>query len=238
MMWRRLWVLVAVFVVGWAGLHGCSDHRSRGGSGSDGGADGGTEPDAGSNGGAGGGGGTAGAGAGADAGSDAGSGGATFGSGSFFSSVDEFFDYVNEKRQSYAPHDRWAGFPFAGGYYHDNVTWPYVMQWSDAAAIAAQAEADAVAGGAAPSGQETGANPGQLPIYIDGLNTADYQVGGKERPGSFPTETCTLCNSNGFMRMGVFYHDPGGDGPVLTSLGIGAADMGNGDTWWVMRFAP
>jgi hypothetical protein len=174
---------------------------------------------------------------GSDGGTDAG-GGATFGSGTNFSSVDEFFDYVNGQRESYAPHDRYAGFPFTSGYYHTTVTWPYTMAWSDTAAALAQAEAEAVAGGAAPSGQETFANPGQLPLYIDGLNTADYVVGGRERPGSFTTETCTLCNSNGFARMGVFYHDPGGDGPVLTRLGIGAADMGNGDTWWVMKFEP
>jgi len=165
-------------------------------------------------------------------------GGATFGSGSNFTSVTDFFDYVNGQRDNYAPHDRWAGFPFTTGYYHTNVTWPLAMTWSDTAAAAAQAEADAVAGGASPSGEETFANPGQLPIYIAGLNTGDYMVGGRERPGSFTTETCTLCNANGFMRMGVFYHDPGGDGPVLTRLGIGASDMGNGDTWWVMRFEP
>jgi len=173
--------------------------------------------------------------------SDSGGGadsGATIGSGSHFGAVMEFFDYVNEKREGYSNHDRYAGFPFSGGYYHTNVTWPYTMQWSDTAAAAAQAEANAVAGGATPSGTQTFANPGQLPIYVDGLNTGDYMVGGKERPGSFTTETCTLCNSNPFMRMAVFYHDPNGDGPVLTRLGIGAADLGNGDTWWVMRFAP
>lgn len=177
---------------------------------------------------------------GADAGSgaEAGSVAATFGSGSNFSSVQGYFNYVNDKRKSYASHTRWSGFPFSGGKYHSNVTWPYTMQWSDAAAAAAQVEADAVAGGASPGGKQTLANPGQLPIYVDGLNTASYMVGGKERPGSFITSTCTLCNSNTFMRMAVFYHDPGGAGPVLTRIGIGAADLGNGETWWVIRFAP
>jgi hypothetical protein len=75
-------------------------------------------------------------------------------------------------------------------------------------------------------------------VYIANLNTATYMVGGKERAGSFPTSTCTLCNSNPMMRMGVFYHDPGGDGPVLTRIGVGAADLGDGSTWWVIRFAP
>lgn len=175
----------------------------------------------------------------ASGGADTGSGGgASFGSGSNFGSVQEFFNYVNDTRNSYSTHKRWKGFPFSGGSYHKDVTWPYTMKWSAAAAAAAQKEADAVAGGAIPGGTKTMNNPGQLPIVIDGLNTQDYMVGGKERPGSFTTSTCTLCNSNPFMRMGVFYHDPGSAGPKLTSLGIGAADMGNGDTWWVMRFAP
>ncbi|MBW2459539.1 MAG: hypothetical protein JRI68_33910, partial [Deltaproteobacteria bacterium] len=92
-------------------------------------------------------------------------GGATFGSGSNFGSVNEFFAYVNEERENYVPHDRWSGFPFTTGYYHTNVTWPVTMIWSDTAVAAAQAEADAVAGGASPSGEETFANPGQLPVY-------------------------------------------------------------------------
>jgi hypothetical protein len=171
-------------------------------------------------------------------GSQAAGGGASLGSGSHFGSVTEFFDYLNSKRESYANHKRYSGFPFSGGYYHSNETWPIKMQWSETAAVSAQSEADAVAKGSTPSGKQTFANPGQLPIAIHGINSTGYMVGGKERPGSFPTETCTLCNSNPFMRMAVFYHDPGGEGPVLTKVGIGAADLGNGHTWWVMRFAP
>jgi hypothetical protein len=217
---KQKWpVLTLVAALGCAGAMGCdggsSDNQTDGGKDS-----GATE-----------------AGGEAGAGDSGGSGGATFGSGSNFSSVKEYFKYVNDKRNSYASHTRWKGFPFSGGSYHKNVTWPYTMTWSAAAAAAAQKEADAVAGGATPSGKATMNNPGQLPIYVSGLNTVDYMVGGKERSGSFTTSTCTLCNSNPFMRMAVFYHDPGGDGPVLKSLGIGAADLGDGSTWWVMRFA-
>ncbi len=122
------------------------------------------------------------------------------------------FDSVNATCESYASHDRYAGFPFTTGYYHTDVTWPYTKQWDAGAAAIAQAEADAVVGGSTPSGTETFNNPGQLPVYIAGTNTAAYTVGGQERPGSFITDTCTLCNSNGFMRMGLFYQDPGGAG--------------------------
>lgn len=178
-----------------------------------------------------------GAGASSSSGATTGAGGGPSFGQSNFGSVTEMFDYVNMERQGYAPHDRYRGFPFQGEY-HQMTTWPLVLEWDDAAAELAQAEADAVAGGAAPSGQPTFANPGVEPIYVSGVNTDTYMVSGVERPGLFETETCTLCNSNPFMRMAVYYHDPGGAGPVLTRIGIGAADMGNGNTWWVFRFAP
>ncbi|HFE47025.1 MAG TPA: hypothetical protein ENJ18_16330 [Nannocystis exedens] len=149
--------------------------------------------------------------------------------------VSDMFDYVNGERQDYQPHDRYRGFPLAGGY-HQTVTWPIVLEWSDSAAAIAQAQAQAVAQGAAPKGMPTFANPGTEPVYVEGVDTTMYMVEGVERPDQFLTEICTLCNSNPAMRMSVFYQDPGGQGPVLTKLGIGAADMGNGDTWWVLRF--
>lgn len=161
---------------------------------------------------------------------------ATFGSGSAFTSVDEMLDYQNEQRQGYESHERWRGFPFGAGEYHSEVTWPMTMGWSEAAAGIAQAEADAVAGGATPQGDETEGNPGVAHLFVSGLDTAEYMVSGPEEADSFGTEACAICNSNPFMRMAVIYHDPGGQGPVLTTMGIGAADLGNGDTWWVFRF--
>ena len=193
-----------------------------------------------------GGGSDAGSGGATDAGSDGGNGGTgsgsggdavepSFGSGSHFDSVMAMFDYVNGQRTSYQPHDRYKGFPFGGGSYHTNVTWPITFTWSAAAAATAQAEANAVAAGGTPSGSETDSNPGANHLFIAGLNTADYMVTAQESAGAFSTDQCTLCNSNPFMRMAVFYHDPGGDGPVLTELGIGAAAVG-ADTWWVLKF--
>jgi hypothetical protein len=95
--------------------------------------------------------------------------------------------------------------------------------------------ADAVAGGAPPTGYETMANPGANHLFIEGVNTSKYMVTGKESGGNFGTEQCTVCNSNPFGRMAIFYHDSGGDGPVLTSLGVGASAVG-ADTWWVLIF--
>ena len=161
----------------------------------------------------------------------------SFGSGSSFGSVEEMLDYLNEQRQAYDFHDRYKGFPFGGGQYHQSYTWPLTFDWDDGVAAAAQTEADAVAGSGTPSGQETVASgPGGETLFLDGLNSPHYMVSAKERAGAFDTQECALCNANPIMRMAVYYHDPGWDGPVLDTIGIGAADAGGGDTWWVMIF--
>jgi hypothetical protein len=176
-------------------------------------------------------------------GDDAGDGdgdddGPSFGAGSAFDDVNDMFNYLNDQRLNYQPHSRWKGFPFGQGEYHQNITWPLTMEWSDEAAALAQAEADAVAAGQTPAGQQTAANLGQGPLHVYALNTDQYMVSATEYSGKFNTNLCTPCKANGFMRMAVYYHDPGGDGAVMTKLGVGAADMGNGDTRWVFRFAP
>ena len=38
--------------------------------------------------------------------------------------------------------------------------------------------------------------------------------------------------SNGTARMGMFYHDPGGSGPVLSKIGCGGAQSPGGSSWW------
>jgi len=170
-----------------------------------------------------------------DSDTDAEPGEPSFGTGSYFDSAEDMLDYVNERRQSYSTHERYKGLPFAGGGYHTNVTWPMLMEGNDSVAADAQGEADAVAGGASPRGFETESNPGANHLFMDGVNTGRYMVTGMESGGVFSTEQCTMCNSNPFARMAVFYHDPGGDGPVLTSVGVGASAVG-ADTWWVLIF--
>jgi hypothetical protein len=78
-------------------------------------------------------------------------------------------------------------------------------------------------------------NPGANHLFVEGVNTDTYMVTGLESGSMFSTEQCTMCNSNPFARMTIFYHDPGGDGPVLTGVGVGASARG-ADTWWVMIF--
>ncbi len=162
-------------------------------------------------------------------------GDASFGSGSNFESVDGMFAYLNEQRAGYWSHERWRGLPFYGSS-HTTYTWPEAFQWDAGLAADAQAEADAVAGGASPSGYETDGNPGTEHLWIDGVDTARYMVSGREAADIWGSQESALGRENGFMRMAVYYHDPGGEGPVLERVGIGAADEGAGHTWWVLLF--
>jgi hypothetical protein len=171
-----------------------------------------------------------------DADGDSDTDGPSFGSGSYFSSVEGFFDYLNDGRINYQSHSRWQGFPFdlVNGYDHYNMTWPLTFSWSDSLAAVAQAEADDVADGGTPSGEPTPAEIFADPIYIAGVNSSHYVVSGRELSGNFESSNCTLCTSHGMMRHAFYYQDPDGFGPVLTEIGVGAADMGGGDTWWTI----
>lgn len=157
--------------------------------------------------------------------------GPTFGDGSAFSDVLQMFAYVNEQRQGYLSHERWRGLPWTGSG-HTMHTWPVTFEWDDGLAAMAQAEADALAAGAAPQGSPAtdGLTP---PIYVAGVDTAHSMVSGREDANSWEVpNTSSLSKEHGSARMAIFYHDPGGQGPVLTRLGIGAADAGDGGTWW------
>ena len=150
--------------------------------------------------------------------------------------MDDFFDYLNDGRENYEVHSRWQGFPFdmADGYDHNNMTWPLTFTWSASLAAVAQTEADDVASGGTPSGDATPAEMFADSIYVAGVNTSHYMVSGRELAGNFGTSNCTLCTSHGVMRMAFYYQDPDSLGPVLTQVGVGASDMGDGNTWWTI----
>jgi len=159
-------------------------------------------------------------------------GGPSFGSGSAFDDVTQMFAYINEQREGYLSHERWRGMPWTGSG-HSTMTWPTTFVWDDALATQAQAEADAIAAGAAFTGSP--ATDGVTPaIYVSGVDSSHYSVAGLELSQSWGVESqSSLSHHHGSARMAIYYHDPGGEGPVLTRLGIGAADAGAGDTAWV-----
>ena len=62
-------------------------------------------------------------------------------------------------------------------------------------------------------------------------------LGTEDEP--FIDEYFALDKSNGSARMGLFYHDFGGDGPAIHRFGVGAAIVGDcTEIWWVIQFAP
>jgi hypothetical protein len=126
--------------------------------------------------------------------------------------------------------------------------------WDDALAASAQAEADALAAGGGPSGtQQNGSNGlpicAMAPFWIDGINTGSWKISFAEQPShwmqtmyeSCPPTTFALTPDNQHARMGLHYHDFGGDGPAITRLGVGAALVPDGENgeckvWWVLQF--
>jgi hypothetical protein len=159
---------------------------------------------------------------------------------------DEMFCYVNRKRMSYVEHGRSNGPIDDAG--DGSVTWPYMMDWDKDLVDSAQAEAERVAGGGSPAGSMVGAGFGAKSLWIKGNNTADYvltTVDDYVTDWWDPTPCCHdpgtpsgISVSNGAARMGLYYHDSSGAGPVLTRMGTGMVENGNGARVWVVRLAP
>ncbi|TET37471.1 MAG: hypothetical protein E3J72_05750 [Planctomycetota bacterium] len=144
------------------------------------------------------------------------------------------YDFLMQQRRdygdgSYKRHRRYKGIPWEGED-HDITTWPDVFDWNDGVAAIAQAEADRLAGGGSPQGVIAKATGDQL--YLNAPISADYMCTTKEVPG----QVLGFSYQCGGARMAMHYHDFGGDGPVFTKIGIGAADAGGGATWWVVRY--
>jgi len=159
---------------------------------------------------------------------------------------DEIFCYVNRKRMSYVSHGRSNGPIDEDG--DGSVTWPYMMDWDRDLVDSAQAEAERVANGGAPMGSMVGAGFGAKSLWISGNNTADYvltTVDDYVTDWWDPTPCCHdpatpsgISTGNGAARMGLYYHDYSGAGPVLTRMGAGMVEDANGARVIVVRLAP
>lgn len=149
--------------------------------------------------------------------------------------------YVNASRPMYGPHEPNRGCPGAG---EDTTrTWPLTFKLDPALMAEAQAEAERLAKGGV-SKNDCGKAEGKGGLKISGENTDSYAIAAYEEICDYPKYPSTsqypgLSRGNGFARMGLYYHDFGGYGPVLTRMGCGAADMvgsdGKAAMWWVVR---
>ncbi len=184
----------------------------------------------------------------ADTGAPSGDSGAPSGDGggTGFSSPKEMFDHVNKTRTSYASHIPYDGYPFKG-VNAATRTWALTMTWDEGLAAEAQAAANAVASGAKPKG--TGfpyqpPNPGEG-MYLYGGDTARYMVTalssastvGKDGGGWTSDDPGKWhLTSNGMYRQAVAYQTGSGAFNKKSKLGVGMADAGGGNVWWVLVF--
>lgn len=174
---------------------------------------------------------------------------------STFNDAQGLFNFVNDARADYGglnmylPHPRYKGIPWQGEG-HENWTFSIVMDWDEDLAAQARAEAEALASGANPQGtQVNGQASIHNPMWIDGINTGNWQITvtedlddwQKDPNNPFSSDVpFALDKSNGSARLGLHYHDFGGDGPAINRLGVGGA-LGEGpggdcQVWWVLQF--
>jgi hypothetical protein len=164
-----------------------------------------------------------------------------------FTTPEELCAYVNDTRTAFADHARWRGLPFKGTS-HNIKFWPLTFSADEALSVEAQAEADALAGGAGQKGTShtDGMLGGELLhqyLYIHAVDTASYMISSQQRagdwtPGSFKAG---FIDSNATARQALYTHDTGSApyGPKLTKIGCGGAfSPADGSTWWVIRLAP
>jgi len=167
-------------------------------------------------------------------------GGLTIADCSHFATIADHFAYLNQTRRDYEPHDRYRGIPWQGAY-HNAITFPLVFTWSDPLASTAQTEASRIAAGGQPVGVFVpGQNGENRDMWIDGLDTGGWRITAREAPGDweappFGHEKAALHPSNGSARMGLFYHDFGGAGPVITAMGLGGATTPACEVVWVLQ---
>lgn len=154
-----------------------------------------------------------------------------------------FAQWVNDVRDMYGGkppygyHTRYKGMPWEGED-HSNMTFPWHFTWDDDLACQAQQEAERIAAGGSPEGQRADHQSYYVdpprPFFVHGLNAADWRLTAKELRND---EWFPLDQGNGSARMGLFYHDFGGDGPAINRVGVGAAIVGDcTEIWWVLQF--
>lgn len=150
----------------------------------------------------------------------------------------ELCAYVNTERQGYSNHQRFRGPPWTGAY-HDTTTWPLTLAVDPTLSAEAASRAQKLAAGGSPEGSpySDGSPPPHQYLWITGVDTSHYVVASMEQPGNWTPDlvgniTAGITSSNGTTRMALFYHDPGGAGPVLSHVGCGGARSPGGASWW------
>lgn len=161
---------------------------------------------------------------------------------SYFDHAGQLLDEINNTRDMYVDsgntlcHSRYKGIPWEGE--NAGMTWPSYFMWDDCLAAKAQALAEQIAAGQATHQgvRVDGQNGCCEDFYMDNLFEGDFRITFDEYPGQYADKSWALARGNGSARMGLYYQDFGGDGPVLQMLGVGAAVGPNCRVTWVLQF--
>jgi len=153
--------------------------------------------------------------------------------------ADDMFSFVNAIRTEYlhTSDDIFDGYPWKGEY-TDTRTWSVTMTRDDALFSEAQAEANALKSGGSPKGERFGyQNGGGEPFWAQGLDSPKYMISGKSS-GSLDGNLYGRWHTkaNGTARMGYIYQTGTGSYNKKNKLGVGKADVGDNDVWWVLIF--
>jgi hypothetical protein len=163
----------------------------------------------------------------------------------------ELCAWINDCRKAYSFHSRYpcGGQEVDPGQVTPDAVWPIEMTWDSAVAADAQAEADALAAGASPSGRmrEAGgdvcAQYGDYRLWLDSIDdeassvSRPYTVTARDNDEAWTTRCSALGTGFAFFRIGLAYVDDCGD-PIVTKFGCGVADAADGRAWAVVRFLP
>jgi len=162
--------------------------------------------------------------------------------------ADDMFNEINRKRQMYATHGGYGDYPWQAGHGDgtQNIqpwTWPVTMKWDDDLAKEAQDEAERIRDGGSPNGQRFAyQNGSEEAFWGTGLDTPKYMISARSYEGTdhkqYSYDYRWWSEFNGTAREGIFYqtgmthtaHD------CKTKLGVGKADLGANDVWWVLIF--
>lgn len=164
--------------------------------------------------------------------------------GSGFYTVKDMYDYLNYQREMYAgtgghgtlPHGGYDGYPWEGINLPESqpYTWSVTFAWDKDLASEAQAEAERLRAGGSQLGRRFNHQSAGEPMWLSGLDAPKYMASGLSKPET--VDYPWWKNNNGTARMALHYQTGTAPCNHKTRIGIGKADSGTNDVWWVFIY--
>jgi hypothetical protein len=166
--------------------------------------------------------------------------------GTGFTTPNEMFEHVNATRMQYASHTPYDGYPWVGQN-APTMSWQTTLTWDAALAAEAQTEAESLAQGAAPAGNEyayQAPTPGES-IWLTGLDSPKYRLSAFSDEATVGTPAGPFTSGdpgkwhltqNGTYRLAVAYQTGTGSYSTKKKLGVGMSAAGATRVFWVLIF--